>query len=168
VTTLTTGCANQYGTPEEAAKNACSALGPKALSGSLVGGAVGAAGGAAIGAAAAGGKGAGIGALVGLAAGLVAGAVSGNMLDRRDCEIAQAALQAAATAPIGHNERWANPSTGSSGLYTPVGAEYSANGTVCRPIRADYYMADRQPVLGESGVVCRSPLGDWARVRAVT
>jgi hypothetical protein len=45
-----------------------------------------------------------------------------------------------------------------------TGAEYTQNGQVCRPIRADYYMKNHDPVLGDSGVVCRTPSGDWERV----
>src|SRR4051794_12621402 len=90
-TILATGCANRpYSSPQEAAQNACSALGPKALSGALLGGLGGAALGAGVGAAAGGGRGAAIGAGVGLLGGLVAGVVVGKQADQRDCAAVQA------------------------------------------------------------------------------
>jgi hypothetical protein len=158
------GCANrQYATPEEALQNACSAFGPKALSGALIGGAVGAAGGAAIGAAAGGGRNAAVGALAGLAAGLIVGAIAGNFTDKRDCQEAQFALQQMATTSTGTRVAW-NSVSGSYGAFTPVSDETTANGKTCREIRSDYYIKNHQPVVGEPGLVCRSANGDWARV----
>src|SRR5712692_8441869 len=81
---VTAGCANrQYATPEEAITNACSAFGPKALSGTLIGGVAGAAGGAAIGAAAGGGHEALIGALAGLLVGAMVGTIAGHVTDKK-------------------------------------------------------------------------------------
>lgn len=158
------GCANrQYATPEEAIQNACSSFGPKALSGALIGGLAGAAGGAAIGASAGGGQNAAYGALAGLAAGLIVGAIVGNTTDKRDCEQAQLALQRMTTAPVGTRVAW-NSASGSYGAFTPVTDAKTVNDRICREIRADYYIKNHQPVTGESGVICRTPSGDWARV----
>jgi surface antigen len=159
------GCTNrQYATPEEAIHNACSAFGPKALSGTLIGGAVGAAGGAAIGAAAGGGKNAAYGALAGLAAGLIVGAIAGNTADKKDCQQAHLALQRVNDTPTGVRVAWANGVSGSYGAFTPVTDERTVNGHVCRDIRSDYFIKDHQPVVGEPGLVCRTADGDWARV----
>lgn len=160
-----TGCTNRpYASAQEAAQNACASLGPKALSGALIGGLAGAAGGAAIGALAGGGRAAGYGALAGLAAGLLVGGVAGNQADQRDCQEAQIALQQMNTARVGQPVYWSNAATGSHGTFTPVSATYEANGQICRQIRGDYYMKDHQPVTGDTGVVCRTPNGDWQRV----
>jgi len=160
------GCAmQQYSTPEEAIKNACSAFGPKAMSGALIGGAAGAAGGAAIGATAGrGGRDAAIGALAGLAVGLLAGAAAGRNADQGDCQQAQIALQRIKATQVGERVTWNNSSTGSSGAYTAVSGERTVNGKVCREIRADYYIKNHQAVTGEPGLVCRSSGGDWGRV----
>ncbi len=160
------GCAPTYATPEAAVQNACSALGPKAMSGALIGGLGGAAGGAAIGAARGGGKGAAIGAGVGLLAGLLVGTVAGNMADRADCREAQAALQRLSFAPAGTPIYWSNPASGSHGAYTPAGPASTVAGRVCRPVNADYYIKGHAPVVGDTGLVCRTPDGDWARVTA--
>jgi predicted lipid-binding transport protein (Tim44 family) len=167
VSGMTGGCTNRpYSSPQEQAANACQALGPKALSGALIGGLGGAAAGAAIGGAAGGGRGAGIGALAGLGAGLIGGFVVGKQLDQQDCIQAQAALQQVGSAGVGQAVYWTNPATGSHGAYTPVSATYDANGQVCRQVRADYYMKNHQPVTGDTGVVCRTPEGDWVRQTA--
>jgi len=113
------GCAGrQYATPEEAIQHACSAFGPKALSGAFIGGAAGAAGGAVIGAAAGGGRNAALGALAGLVAGLLVGAVAGNITDQEDCQQAQLALQQMDTAKTGAPVAWRNYASGSYGAYT--------------------------------------------------
>jgi surface antigen len=153
----------QYATPEEAIKDACSAFGPKALSGTLIGGVAGAAGGAAIGAAAGGGREAAIGALAGLTVGLIAGAIAGSTADKKDCQQAQIALQQMNTAATGSRISW-NSASGSYGAFTPVNEPTKINGHVCREIRSDYYLKNHQPVLGEPGMVCRTAEGDWARV----
>jgi surface antigen len=159
------GCANrQYATPEEAIKNACSAFGPKALSGTLIGGAAGAAGGAAIGAAAGGGRDAAIGALAGLLVGAVVGTIAGHVADGKDCEQAHLALQKMNTTPTGVQVAWNNSASGSYGSYTPISDATTINDHVCREIRADYFIKNHQPVTGETGLVCRTPDGDWARV----
>lgn len=158
------GCAQSYATPEEAVQNACSALGPKSLSGALIGSLGGAAGGAAIGAVGGGGRGAAIGAGVGVLAGLIVGTVAGNIADKADCREAQAALQRLSVTPVATPVTWSNPGTGSHGAFTSVGPETTANGRICRPIRADYYMRNHEPVTGDTGLVCRSATGDWARI----
>jgi hypothetical protein len=38
------------------------------------------------------------------------------------------------------------------------------NDRVCREVRSDYYIKNREPVVGEMGLVCRTASGDWARV----
>lgn len=157
------GCAPQrYGSPQEAAANACSALGTKALSGALIGGLGGAAGGAAIGGAAGRGKGAAIGAGVGLLAGALGGLAVGSQLDRNDCAQAQIALQQAATAPVGQVASWRSP-TGSYGSYTPVSATFDRNGQVCRQFRTNTVITGHEPVQ-DQGVTCRDTAGDWHRV----
>jgi surface antigen len=166
---LASGCANrQYATPEEAIANSCSALGTKALSGALIGGVAGAAGGAAIGAAAGNGKGAAIGAGVGLLVGIAAGLAAGHHTDQQDCQQAQIALQQMSNQPVNQLVAWANPATGSHGSYTPVGLEYTSNDHVCRQFKADYTMEKNAPVYGDTGVVCRTAAGDWARVAVKT
>lgn len=158
-----TGCApQQYGSPQEAAANACSALGTKALQGALIGGVGGAAGGAAIGAAAGRGRGAAIGAGIGLLAGALGGLAVGNRLDRDDCAQAQIALQQAATAPTGRVASWRSP-TGSYGSFTPVSANFDRNGQTCRSFRTNTVLTGHEPV-EDQGVTCRDTAGDWHRV----
>ena len=166
-TVVTTGCANrQYASPQEAAANACHALGPKALSGSLIGGLGGAGLGAASGAAFGGGKGAAIGAGVGLLGGLIAGAMVGSQADARDCAAAQAALAQLTTAPNGREIAWSSPS-GSHGSYTPVGPEYASNGGFCRPVHQETSIVGHQPTQG-LGVACRDANGDYQRMNTET
>lgn len=159
----TTGCTNRaYSSPQEAAQNACQALGPKALSGGLIGGLGGGALGAGLGAAAGGGRGAAIGAGIGLVAGLVGGLIAGDQVDRRDCVAAQQALAQLATQPIGVSATWRSPS-GSYGAYTPISAEYAAGPKVCRQIRESTNIVGHQPV-ETAGVTCRDPNGDYSTV----
>ncbi len=161
---LGTGCAPQYGTPQEAAASACSALGPRALSGALIGGLGGAAGGAAIGAAAGGGRAAGIGAGVGLAAGLLSGLVVGHRLDQNDCARAQFALQQAASAPVGQVAYWSSP-TGSRGAFAPVSDTFVQDGRFCRRVRSDVQLQGHAPV-NDVALACRTSEGDYVRVSA--
>lgn len=165
VATLLGGCAQNYKSPEQAAANSCSALGPRAMSGALIGALAGAGAGAGIGAAAGGGRGAAIGALGGLVVGVIAGLAEGHHLDVRDCAAAQTALQTVGTDPTGQPVLWSDPTTGSHGMYVPVSARYAVqNGEVCRKIQASYYIDGHAPVEGDTGVVCRQPNGDWARL----
>ncbi len=161
---LAAGCAPQYATPQEAAAGACSALGPRALSGALIGGLGGAAGGAAIGAAAGGGRAAGIGAGVGLAAGLLSGLVIGHHLDQNDCARAQFALQQAASAPVGQVAYWSSP-TGSRGAFTPVSDTFVQDGRFCRQLRSKFQLQGHAPV-SDAALVCRTSDGDYVRVNA--
>ena len=159
-TSLTTGCANRpYASPQEAAQNACRALGPKAMSGALIGGLGGAAGGAGIGALAGGGKGAAIGAGIGLLGGLVAGLAAGSQADARDCAAAQAALAQMTTQPLGVPLMWRSPS-GSYGSFTPISAEYTQGNQICRQVHQSTDIAGHQPVQA-SGITCRDPNGDY-------
>jgi surface antigen len=158
-------CAPQYATPEQAAANACSALGPRALSGALIGGLGGAAGGAAIGAAAGGGRGAAIGAAAGLLVGIIGGLSMGHQLDQNDCAQARIALQQAGTSAVGYVAYWNSP-TGSHGTFTPLGDTFTQNGRVCRSIRSDFQIQGRQPVQ-DVGVTCRTDSGDWFRMDSV-
>jgi surface antigen len=162
-TVLTAGCASRpYSSPQEAAQNACHALGPKAISGALIGGLGGGALGAGVGAAAGGGRGAAIGAGVGLLAGLIAGIAVGTQADQRDCAAAQAALAQMAKQPIGVPLVWHSPS-GSYGSYTPVSAEYAQGSQFCRQVRQSTDIAGRQPV-ESSAVACRDANGDYQTV----
>jgi surface antigen len=157
---LTPGCTNQpYSSPQEAAQNACRALGPKAISGALIGGLGGAALGAGIGAAAGGGRGAGIGAGIGLLGGLVTGLAVGSRADQRDCAAAQAALAQMTTQPVGVPAMWRSPS-GSYGSYTPTGPEYAQGGQFCRPVRESTNIVGHAPVQS-GGVACRDANGDY-------
>lgn len=156
------GCAPQYKTPEEAAANACSALGPRALSGALIGGLGGAAGGAAIGGATGGGRGAAIGAGIGLLAGVVGGLAVGHNLDQNDCAQARIALQQVSTEAAGYVAYWNSP-TGSHGSYTVTSDNFTQNGRVCRHIRSDFQISGHQP-MEDSGITCRTDSGDWERV----
>ncbi len=166
VCVLLSGCASrQYASPQEAANNACSALGPKALSGSLIGGLGGAAAGAGLGAAAGGGRGAAIGAGVGLLVGLIGGLAAGSHLDQSDCAQAQIALAQAAQGGIGQAVFWTSP-TGSYGTYTPSAmlyADTSAPGRMCRRFTGTLVIKGRDPVQ-DSGVTCRDAGGDWYRM----
>ena len=166
VCTLVSGCASrQYASPQEAAANACSALGPKARTGSLIGGLGGAAAGASIGAASGGGKGAAIGAGVGLLVGLIGGLAVGNQLDQSDCRQAQIALAQAAQGPAGQAVSWSSP-TGSYGTYTPnamLYADTSAPGRMCRRFTGTMVMKGHDPVQ-DSGLTCRDEGGDWHRM----
>lgn len=158
------GCTDRpYGGPAEQAANACKMLGPKALSGALIGGVAGAGAGAAVGAAAGGGRGAGIGALAGLGVGLIGGLVVGHGIDQRDCQAARLALQQMGAAGTGQAVSWADPATGSHGVYVPTSGDFTANGRICRNIRADWYIKNHQPVTGDDGIVCRTQDGDWER-----
>ncbi len=160
------GCAQQYATPQQAANNACSALGPRATSGALIGGAAGAGTGALIGGLA--GHSASdalIGAAAGGLLGAIAGGVIGHNLDQRDCAAAQLALQQIDNTPTGQLIPWNDPATGSSGSFEPTAAEYTdpTSGQICRPISASYYIHGHQPVQGDTGNVCRDANGDWYR-----
>jgi surface antigen len=93
------------------------------------------------------------------------GALAGHTADQRDCQAAQAALQRMNAASIGTRIAWSS-TTGSYGAVTPVSDERTVNNRVCREIRADYYIKNHAPVLGEAGLVCRTENGDWARVEA--
>jgi surface antigen len=163
---LNTGCATrQYSSPQEAAANACSAMGPKALSGALIGGLGGAAAGAGIGAAAGGGRGAAIGAGLGLAAGIIGGLAVGNRLDQNDCAQAQIALAQAAEAAPGQAISWRSP-TGSYGSYTPsapIYADASTPGRVCRQFSETVVIKGHEPVQ-DTGTTCRDGDGDWHRI----
>lgn len=162
-TTMTTGCATQpYSSPQQAAANACHALGPKALGGALIGGLGGAGLGAASGAAFGGGKGAAIGAGIGLLGGLVAGMITGSQADSRDCAAAQAALAQLTITPTGQTIGWHSPS-GSAGTYTPTGDEYASNSQLCRPLRLSTAIINHQPVLSNA-IACRNPDGDYQTV----
>jgi surface antigen len=162
-TLLTPGCANRpYSSPQEAAQNACSALGPKAISGALIGGLAGGALGAGVGAAAGGGRGAAIGAGIGLLGGLVTGLAVGKQADQRDCVAAQTALAQLATQPTGVPVNWSSPS-GSYGSYTPISAEYAQGNQFCRQARESTNIVGHQPV--QSGIVtCRDANGDYQTV----
>ena len=165
-TVLTTGCASRpYSSPQEAAQNACRALGPKALSGALIGGLGGGALGAGVGAAAGGGRGAAIGAGIGLLGGLVAGLAVGSQADQRDCAAAQAALAQLTTQPVGVPAMWHSPS-GSYGSYTPVSAEYAQGPQFCRQVRETTAIAGHQPT-ESTGVACRQPNGDYQTMTEV-
>ncbi|HUC62458.1 MAG TPA: RT0821/Lpp0805 family surface protein [Alphaproteobacteria bacterium] len=159
------GCAQKYSSPQEAAAHACTALGPRAMSGALIGTAAGAVGGAALGSMAGSGRYALIGAAAGALVGLVAGLVAGHSADQRDCAAAQAALQKVGNAPTNDPVSWSAP-TGSHGLFTPVSDQYTApSGQICRKIQSSYYMDGHSPVTGEDGIVCRTADGDWARLQ---
>ena len=162
------GCAQQYATPQQAATDACSALGPRASSGALIGGLAGAGAGAAIGASAGNGTDALIGAGSGLLVGILAGAAIGHHLDQRDCATAQVALQQLDNAPTGQLIPWSDPATGNSGSFQPTAAEYTdpKSGQICRPISESYYISGHQPVVGDTGDVCRTANGDWKRQAA--
>jgi surface antigen len=166
-TALTSGCANRpYSSPQEAAQNACQALGPKALSGALIGSLGGAAVGAGIGAAGGGGRGAAIGAGIGLLAGLVTGLAAGGHADQRDCTAAQIALAQLATQPIGVPATWRS-ATGSYGAYTPVGAEYAEGHQLCRQVRESMNIVGHKPV-ETTGIACRDSNGDYQTVNEST
>lgn len=158
------GCAQTYKTPQQAAANACSSLGPRATSGALIGAVAGAGAGAAIGAAAGSGNDAAYAALAGALIGAVIGMTKGKQLDARDCATAQAALQGIGTASTGDAIAWSTPATGNRGLYKPVSDTYtSREGQVCRRIQASYYMQGHAAVEDDSGIVCRTFDGNWVR-----
>ena len=157
------GCAPQYGSAQEAAANACSAMGPKAMSGALIGGLGGAATGAAIGGTTGRGSNAAIGAAAGLVAGIIGGLAVGNQMDQRDCSQARYALAQMGAAPVGRMVGWSSPS-GSTGQFTPTTvARIGADGRLCRQFTANTALAGRSPVQ-ETGTVCRDAQGDWQRV----
>ena len=156
------GCAPQYSTPQQAAANACTALGPRAMSGALIGGLGGAAAGAAIGGAAGGGRGAGLGAGIGALTGVIGGLAVGHQMDQNDCAQAQIALQQASAAQIGQVTYWNSPS-GSHGTYTALSEDTTVNGRICRNIRSDFEIQGHQPAQ-DTGLTCRTPNGDWERV----
>jgi len=153
-----------YSSPEEQAKNACQAFGPKTLSGAAIGTLGGAAGGAAIGALEGGGKAAAIGAGIGAFAGLLTGAIAGNQIDKQDCYQAQVALQQIRYKGIGENVTWSNPATGSFGSYTPLSAEAQGpNGRLCRQVRQDTTLKGHQAT-SQVEMTCREPNGDYTTV----
>ena len=159
-TVLTPGCAERpYSSPQEAAQNACRALGPKAISGALLGGLGGGAVGAGIGAAAGGGRGAAIGAGIGLLGGLITGLAVGKQADQRDCAAAQTALAQMTNQPTGVPVSWSSPS-GSHGSYTPVSAEYAQGPQFCRQVRQSTNIVNHAPV-ESTGVACRDANGDY-------
>ena len=157
------GCAPQYGSAQEAAASACSAMGPKALSGAAIGGLGGAAAGAAIGGATGSGRAAAFGAVAGLAAGLIGGLAVGNQLDQRDCAEARYALARMGEGRTGAVVGWQSAS-GSRGQFTPISAaRVGPDGRLCRQFTANTLLNGREPVR-ETGTVCRDAQGDWQRV----
>ena len=157
---VTPGCADRpYSSPQEAAQNACRALGPKALSGAAIGALGGGALGAGLGAAAGGGRGAVIGAGVGLLGGLVTGLIVGSHADQRDCAAAQTALAQMTTQPINIPAMWRSPS-GSYGSYTPLSTEYAQDGQFCRQVRQSTNIVGHQST-ESTGIACRQPNGDY-------
>ncbi len=160
VVAVTPGCTDRpYSSPQEAAQNACRALGPKALSGLAIGAFGGGALGAGLGAAAGGGRGAAIGAGIGLLGGLVTGLVVGSHADQRDCAAAQAALAQLTIQPVNVPALWRSPS-GSYGSYTPLSAEYAQGPQFCRQVRQSTNIVGHQPTEG-TGIACRQPNGDY-------
>ncbi len=165
-TLVLVGCAQEYATPQVAEAASCRALGPRALSGTLIG----AAGGAAVGAGIASGVSNGnkrdtaVGALVGLLVGGAVGALEGKRLDARDCAAAQLALQKVGNESPGQVVRWSDPSTGNHGAYVAVAAHFrNSGGRICRRIQASYYMHGHSPVKGDPGIICRTTQGNWVR-----
>jgi surface antigen len=154
--------AQVYSSPQQAAQNACQALGPKALSGAVMGAVGGGLLGAGIGGALGGRRGAAIGGGAGMFGGLLGGLSAGKQADQRDCLAAQAALAQLASQPTGVPVTWQSPS-GSHGSYTPTGPEYQQGNQFCRPVREDTAIAGHQPTqIG--AVTCRTANGDYQTV----
>ncbi len=163
---LASGCAQNYGSLEQATSSSCRSLGPRALSGALIGGASGAAIGAGLGALVGNGNknDARIGALAGLLLGSAIGGIEGKRLDERDCAAAQLALQKVGDQPNGAAVNWTDATTGNHGAYRVISAKYTeSSGEICRRIQASYYMHGHKPVSGDPGIICRTPQGNWMR-----
>ena len=156
---LVAGCANQgQSTPTQTAQRSCGAFGPKATVG-ILGGAV-----AGAGIAAAASRGNGTAALIGALAGAVAGGLVGTSLDQEDCKQAQVALRQMETARTGSQIAWSNPQSGNRGTFTPTSDAQEVNGKTCRSYKRDIVLKDGQQTGGDTGVVCRTPDGDWQEV----
>jgi len=151
------GCATPPGGAGQASGNSCAILGPKSLTG-IGGGALAGAGAGALLAPKDRAKGALIGALVGA----IAGAMIGKSLDNKDCEAAKLALRRLDTTPTGSQIAWANPDSGTRGTFTPTAdATIGSNGRSCRPVQRDVTFKDGTQTAGDTGIVCRTPNGDY-------
>lgn len=154
------GCARVHDTPEQAVADACSSLGPLAVTGRVKRGpATGAALGSAV---AVGGAGLAAGGMLAMAVG-----DAPRELDPADCANAHAAAQAALADEAGAVVAW-NAPTGSRGDFARAGAAFEHRDWRCQKLAATMDPRDREPIRDDVGTFCRVADGRWGRIAAPT
>ena len=138
---------------------ACTDMGPKETTGTLVG----AGAGAVIGGQVGGGEGRLVGVAVGTLLGALLGGEIGRSMDRADQLAAHKAYEQAQTAPINRTITWDNPDNGHYGTVTPVREGTSSAGEYCREFQQTVTIGGRQE--RAYGVACRQPDGSWKIVQ---
>ncbi|UCH76128.1 MAG: glycine zipper 2TM domain-containing protein [Rhodospirillales bacterium] len=138
---------------------ACTDMGPKETTGTLVGAGAGAVVGGQVG----GGEGRLVGVAVGTLLGALLGGEIGRSLDRADQVAAQQAYERAQSAPINKTITWQNPDNGHYGSVTPVREGTSSEGEYCREFQQTVTIGGRQE--RAYGVACQQPDGSWQIVQ---
>lgn len=131
------GCANQYGSQEQA--------------GMIIGGALGGVLGSEVG----GGRGRTAAIIVGTLAGAAIGGSVGRSMDDTDRLKTALALENVRT---GVTSTWRNPDTGTDYAVTPTGTVIAETGP-CRDFTVDAIIGGRQETV--YGTACRQPDGSW-------
>ncbi len=139
--------------------SACTNMGPKETTGTVVGAGAGAVVGGQVG----GGQGRLVGVAVGTLLGALLGGEIGRSMDRADQLAAQRAYEQAQTAPINRTIQWENPDNGHYGTVTPVREGTSSVGEYCREFQQTVTIGGRQE--RAYGVACQQPDGSWKIVQ---
>jgi len=138
---------------------ACTDMGPKESTGTLIGAGAGAVVGGQIG----GGEGRLVGVAVGTLLGALLGGEIGRSMDRADEMAAQQAYEQAQSAPINRTITWENPDNGHYGTVTPVREGTSTVGEYCREFQQTVTIGGREE--RAYGVACQQPDGSWKIVQ---
>lgn len=138
---------------------ACTDMGPKESTGTLIGAGAGAVVGGQVG----GGEGRLVGVAVGTLLGALLGGEIGRSMDRADQAAAQQAYEQAQTAPINRTITWDNPDNGHYGTVTPVREGTSSVGEYCREFQQTVTIGGREE--RAYGVACQQPDGSWKIVQ---
>jgi len=138
---------------------ACTGMGPKESTGTLIGAGAGAVVGGQLG----GGEGRLVGVAVGTLLGALLGGEIGRTMDREDQMAAQRAYEQAQTAPINRTIEWQNPDNGHYGTVTPVREGTSSAGEYCREFQQTVTIGGNQEQA--YGVACQQPDGSWKIVQ---
>jgi surface antigen len=139
--------------------SACSNMGSKETTGTLLGAGTGAVVGAQVG----GGEGQLVAVAVGTLLGALLGGEIGRSMDRADQLAAQEAYEQAQAVPINRTIDWKNPDNGHYGTVTPVREGTSSAGEYCREFQQTVTIGGRQE--RAYGVACQQPDGSWKIVQ---